>query len=80
MLTNLLYKNNLLPVTNDQSSINLGAVYETVVAMELFAHSHNLFYYDSKKFGEVDFMVDDLQTTETESKGIDYSYYYETED
>lgn len=40
-------------------SINLGAVYETVVAQELRAHGFDLYYYDNKKNGEVDFIIDD---------------------
>lgn len=39
--------------------INLGSVYETVCAMELTAHGHKLFYFDSKKVGEVDFLIYD---------------------
>ena len=44
---------------SDEGSINLGSVYETVVAQELRAHGHELFYYDNKKNGEVDFLIDD---------------------
>ena len=40
-------------------SINLGAVYETVVAQELRAHGFNLYYYDNKNNGEVDYLIDD---------------------
>lgn len=57
--------------------INLGAVYETVVATELQAHGHSLFYYDNKQKGEVDFLVDDydsLSVLPIEVKsGKDYS-------
>lgn len=58
LLTNILYKNNLNAVLDDQSGINLGAVYETVVAQELIAHNHKFYYYH-KKVGEVDFLIDD---------------------
>lgn len=34
-------------------------MYETVVAQELKAHNHTLYYYDNKANGEVDFLVDD---------------------
>ena len=34
-------------------------MYESVVAQELRAHGHKLFYYDSRKQGEVDYLVDD---------------------
>ncbi len=40
-------------------SINLGSVYESVVAQELKSHGHNLFYYDNAKKGEVDFLIND---------------------
>ena len=62
MLTSQLYRNNLRPVLNDEKSINLGAVYENVVAQELKAHGHHLFYYDNRKNGEVDFLVDDFSS------------------
>jgi predicted AAA+ superfamily ATPase len=45
---------------NTINSVNLGAVYETVVAQELRAHSHQLYYYDNKHNGEVDFLIDDV--------------------
>jgi predicted AAA+ superfamily ATPase len=59
LLTGVLYHNNISPILDDVRSINLGSVYESVVAQELRAHGHNLFYYDNRKQGEVDFIVDD---------------------
>lgn len=59
ILTNILYKNNIKAVLDDEKSINLGTVYESVVASELKAHGYNLFYYDNKANGEVDFLIDD---------------------
>ena len=59
LLTNILYKNNIRAILDNKNSINLGSVYESVVASELSAHGHNLFYYDNKKNGEVDFLIDD---------------------
>lgn len=59
ILTNILYKNNINAILNDENSINLGTVYESVVASELKAHGYNLFYYDNKANGEVDFLIDD---------------------
>ena len=46
---------------DDVESINLGSVYETVVAQELKAHGFNLYYYDNKKNGEVDYLIDDME-------------------
>ena len=62
LLTSLLYRNNVKPILNDEDSINLGSVYETVVATELAAHGNTLHYYDNKSHGEVDFLIDDFQT------------------
>ncbi len=59
LLSNLLYRNNVNAILDAESGVNLGSVYETVCAMELIAHRHTLFYFDSKKVGEVDFLVND---------------------
>jgi hypothetical protein len=61
MLTSQLYHYNLQPILSDERSINLGAVYESVVAQELKAHGFKLFYYDNRKKGEVDFLIDDYE-------------------
>ena len=61
LLTLLLFRNNVHPVLTDERSVNLGSVYESVVAQELAAHGHKLFYYDNKQKGEVDFLVDDYR-------------------
>lgn len=60
MLTGRLYEYNIAPVMKDERSINLGSVYESVVAQELRAHGHDLFYYDNAKKGEVDFLVNNV--------------------
>jgi len=62
ILTGILYRNNITAVLDDLRSINLGTVYESVVAQELKAHDFNLFYYDHKANGEVDFLIDDYDT------------------
>ena len=59
LLTNLLYGLNVNAVLQDIRSINLGTVYESAVAQELAAHGCKLHYYDNKKKGEVDFLIDD---------------------
>ena len=58
ILTGLLYGRNIGAVLDEESGINLGSVYESVVAQELNAHGHKLYYYDNKKNGEVDFLVE----------------------
>ena len=59
LLTCLLYKMNVNAILEEVRSINLGTVYESAVAQELHAHGCPLFYYDNKKLGEVDFIIDD---------------------
>ena len=63
LLTNILYKNNIDSLLNKDRGVNLGSVYETVCAMELSAHGHELYYFDSKKVGEVDFLLNDYENT-----------------
>ncbi|MDE5772996.1 MAG: AAA family ATPase [Muribaculaceae bacterium] len=60
ILTAIYYHNNISAIMSDLKSINLGTVYETVVAQELKAHGYGLYYYDNKKNGEVDFLIDDV--------------------
>ena len=64
LLTNELYRYNIDAVMNDRLSVNLGSVYESVVASELKAHGYRqLFYYDNKAHGEVEFLLDDYENT-----------------
>lgn len=62
LLSGLLYQNNTKPILEDVRSINLGALYETAVAGQLKALGHRLFYYDNRKNGEVDFLIDDFSS------------------
>lgn len=62
LLTNLLFGTNVNAVLGDVLSINLGSVYESVVAQELHAHGFQLHYYDNKQRGEVDFLIDDYDS------------------
>lgn len=62
ILTGILYGNNIRAVLDDEASINLGSVYESVVASELIAHGYRLFYYDNRSKGEVDYLIDDYDS------------------
>ena len=79
ILTSILYKNNIRAILDNNRSINLGTVYESVVASELKAHGFNLFYYDNRNKGEVDFLIDDyneLSVVPIEVKsGKDYTVH-----
>lgn len=62
ILTGILYGNNIRAILDDEKSINLGSVYESVVASELIAHGYKLFYYDNRSRGEVDYLIDDYDS------------------
>ena len=62
LLTRLLYQYNISAILEEQKSINLGTVYELVVCSELTTHGFPLFYYDNKKKGEVEFLVNDYDS------------------
>lgn len=62
ILSNILYGNNIRAILDDVKSINLGSIYETVVASELIAHGHKLYYYDNRSKGEVDYLIDDYDS------------------
>lgn len=46
-----------LKILTGDTSINIGAVYENVVAEELLTHGLTPYYYNNKRRGEVDFVI-----------------------
>ena len=58
LLTTIYGKSCKLKIVNKEGDINKGAVFENVVAQELHAHGYPLYYYNSKKLGEIDFIVE----------------------
>ena len=58
MLTTIYGKPTKLKVLNEDKAINNGAIYENVVAQELRAHGYDLYYYNSKKLGELDIVIE----------------------
>lgn len=46
-----------LKILNNEKEINFGSVYENVVAQELKSHGFKLYYFNSKKQGEIDFLI-----------------------
>ena len=68
-----------MKILNDEISINYGAIYENFVAQELVAHGfggneHCIYYYNNKRQGELDFVIEqDGATVPIEVKsGKDY--------
>lgn len=48
-----------LKILRHETTMNFGSIYENVVAQELQAHGYTLYYYNSKKFGELDFILEE---------------------
>lgn len=46
-------------VLNNKINMNYGAIFENAVAQSLYAHGfEKLYYYNSKKYGEIDFVIE----------------------
>lgn len=58
LLTTIYGKACKLKIVSKEKDVNKGAVYENVVAQELHAHGYPLYYYNSKKRGELDFVIE----------------------
>lgn len=58
MLTTMYGRATKVQLLSDNQDINHGALYENVVAQELKAHGFKLYYYNSKRFGELDFVIE----------------------
>ena len=57
ILSNILFQNNIKTILEENNATNLGSLYETASALELKSHNHDIYYFDSKKVGEVDFLL-----------------------
>ena len=58
MLTTMYGRDTKLRILNCNDDLNLGAIYENVVAQELRAHGFDTYYFRSKKMGELDFIIE----------------------
>ena len=47
-----------LKILNREKDINFGAIYENAAVQELKAHGFELYYFNSKKQGELDFVIE----------------------
>ena len=47
-----------IKILNHEKDINFGSIYENAAAQELKAHGFELYYFNSKKQGELDFLVE----------------------
>lgn len=54
-----MYMNGIqLKILNKEQDINFGSVYENAVAQEFRAHGFDLYYFNNKKMGELDFLIE----------------------
>ena len=63
-----------LDLLNGKVDVNMGSILENVIAQQLKSNEFNLYYYDSTKLGEVDFVVQNgshIELLEVKS-GADY--------
>ncbi len=58
MLTTLYGRATKRQILSNDQNINYGAIYENAVAQELKAHGFKIYYFNSKKTGELDFVIE----------------------
>ena len=58
LLTTIYGKNSKIKILTKDTNINNGSVFENVVAQELYAHNIKPYYFNSKKQGELDFVIE----------------------
>ncbi len=58
-LLSSMYMNGIqMKVLTGEKDINFGSIYENFVAQELSAHGFQLYYFNNKKQGELDFVIE----------------------
>ncbi|GHU64314.1 ATPase AAA [Clostridia bacterium] len=58
LLTSTFIKDTSIEILNKNPNVNYGSIFENAVAQELKSQKFELYYYRSKKFGELDFVVE----------------------
>ncbi len=77
MLSSFYGRATILKLLSHGDSINCGAIYENFVAQEINSHGFKPFYFNNKKHGEVDFLLEyneELLPIEVKS-GKDYQIH-----
>lgn len=77
LLTTMLGKATILNILNGKTNINYGAIFENYVAQELNSHGYDCYYYNSRKYGELDFVIETDNALPIEVKsGKSYTKHY----
>lgn len=58
LLTTQYGNATILKILNQSKDINCGAIFENLVAEELSSHGYELYYFNNKKHGEIDFLIE----------------------
>jgi predicted AAA+ superfamily ATPase len=58
LLTSTFFGDVSLDILNKRKDVNYGAIYENAVACELVAHGVDPYFYNNKKRGELDFVLE----------------------
>lgn len=58
LLTTIYGKATKLKILNNDKDINKGSIYENIIAQEIYAHNLDPYYYQNKKYGEIDFVIE----------------------
>lgn len=63
ILTHLLFDfETKEKILSNDLNVNFGPIYENAVAQNLYSHGfHDIYYFNSKKYGEVDFLIESKQ-------------------
>ena len=61
LLTSQLMGDVDIEILNRRSAINFGSIFENVAAQELKAQGFELFYYNTRTIGEIDFVLQTKQ-------------------
>jgi len=60
LLTTMYGPGTVLKLLSKDKDINYGAVFENFVAEELKAHGYKEYFFNSKKYGEIDFVIEHM--------------------
>jgi predicted AAA+ superfamily ATPase len=58
LLVSMLPKAISQNILAHRDNLNYGSLYENIFAQELISREHNVYYYNSKKYGELDFVIE----------------------
>ena len=59
LLASMSMDNVQIKILKKEKDINFGSIYENMAAQELSAHGFDLYYFNSKKQGELDFVMEE---------------------